>query len=87
MYFGIAMWVFSYLYLAFFGTVSEYLAKTFRIRYLKAVLMQDAEWFEENDPQSLPSRINKDVLSVQAATGEKLANIIVSLSMTVAAFA
>ena len=80
-YIGLALWFFSYLYLAFFGMVSEYTGTIFRIKYLTSVLRQDISWFEDNDPQSLASKINKESLAIQVATGEKAAGIIFSFTM------
>ena len=80
-YIGLALWFFSYLYLAFFGMVSEYTGSIFRIKYLTSVLRQDISWFEDNDPQSLASKINKESLAIQVATGEKAASIIFSFTM------
>jgi ATP-binding cassette, subfamily B (MDR/TAP), member 1 len=80
------LWAFSYLYLAFFGVVSEYTGMIYRIKYLESVLIQDIPWFEDNNPLSLSSKINKETLAIQTATGEKFANIIFSLSMMIAGF-
>lgn len=66
--------------------VSEYTGMIFRIKYLEAVLRQDISWFEDNDPQSLASKISKEALAIQAATGEKAANIIMALTMSFAGF-
>ena len=75
------MWVVSYLYLALWGMVSEYTGMIYRLKYLESVLRQDIQWFEENDPQSLAAKISKESTAIQVATGEKIANIIMSLSM------
>ena len=47
---------------------------------------QEIAWFEDNDPQSLPSKVNKEITAIQAASGEKLATIIMALTMTVTGF-
>ncbi|CAI2362505.1 unnamed protein product [Moneuplotes crassus] len=75
LYIGAALWLFSYLYVAFFGMVSEYTGMIFRVKYLESVLRQDILWFEDNDPQSLASKISKEASAIQEATGEKIANI------------
>lgn len=83
-YIGFFLWLFSYLYLAFFGMVSEYTGMIFRIKYLESVLRQDISWFEDNDPQSLASKISKEASAIQIATGEKSANIFFSFTMLAA---
>ena len=85
-YIGIGLWVFCYFYLAFFGVVSEYTGMIFRVKYLESVLKQDIAWFEDNNPLSLASKISKESLAIQNATGEKAANILFALSMMVAGF-
>jgi ABC-type multidrug transport system fused ATPase/permease subunit len=64
--------------------VSEYTGMIFRVKYLESVLQQDISWFEENDPQSLASKISKEATAIQIATGEKMANIFFALTMCVA---
>ena len=80
-YIGLALWFFSYVYLAFFGMVAENTGTTFRIKYLESVLKQDISWFEVNDPQSLASKISKEATAIQTATGEKLANLFFAFTM------
>jgi ATP-binding cassette subfamily B (MDR/TAP) protein 1 len=64
--------------------VSEYTGMIFRVKYLESVLQQDISWFEDNDPQSLASKISKEATAIQIATGEKMANIFFALTMCVA---
>lgn len=66
--------------------VSEYTGMIFRVKYLESVLKQDISWFEDNDPQSLGSKISKESSAIQLATGEKAANIIMALSMSISGF-
>nr|AOQ25828.1 ABC transporter B family member 1 [Moneuplotes crassus] len=83
-YIGIGLWFVSYLYLAFFGMVSEYTGMIYRVKYLESVLKQDISWFENNDPQSLASKISKEASAIQIATGEKAANIFFAFTMLIA---
>ena len=83
-YIGIGMWIASYAYLALWGMVSEYTGMIYRVKYLESVLRQDIQWFEENDPQSLTAKISKESTAIQVAAGEKIANIVMSLSMSAA---
>ena len=74
-------WLFSYGFTAFFGMASEYTGVTFRIKYFESVLKQDITWFEDNDPQFLATKINKEANEIQSATSEKAANIIFGLTI------
>jgi len=73
---GGATWFGSYLVYAFWGIVSTKVGFYYRREYLRAILKQDAAWFESFDILSLPSKVSKECLSVQAAAGEKLGNVI-----------
>jgi ABC-type multidrug transport system fused ATPase/permease subunit len=63
--------------------VSEFTGMIFRVKYLESVLQQDISWFEDNDPQSLASKISKEATAIQIATGEKMANIFFSFTMAI----
>ena len=86
LYIGGGLWVVSYLYMALFGVVSEYTGMIFRVKYLESVLRQEIGWFEDNNPQSLASKISKEASAIQVATGEKAATIIMAMSMSCAGF-
>jgi len=64
--------------------VSEYTGMIFRVKYVESVLRQDISWFEDNDPQSLASKISKEASAIQVATGEKAANIFFAFTMLIA---
>ena len=66
--------------------VSEYTGGIFRVKYLSAVLRQDVSWFDQNDAQSLPSKISKESTAIQIATGEKFANILMGFSMSLSGY-
>ena len=66
--------------------VSEYTGSIFRVKYLSAVLKQDITWFDQNDAQSLPSKISKESTAIQLATGEKFANILMAFSMSISGY-
>lgn len=67
--------------------VAEYTGMIYRVKYLESVLLQDISWFEDNDPQSLASKISREATAIQIATGEKMANIFFALTMCVAGVA
>lgn len=46
-------------------------------------MKQDISWFEENNPQGLTTKINKEASAIAAATGEKAANIIMATTMSI----
>ena len=50
------------------------------------ILRQEIAWFDTADPQQLPSRLSRECLAIQTASGEKFAQIVVSVSMSLAGF-
>jgi len=47
---------------AFMGVVATKVGYYYRREYLKAILKQDASWFESFDILELPSRVSKETL-------------------------
>ncbi len=80
---GGATWFGSYLVYAFWGIISTKVGFYYRREYLRAILKQDAAWFESFDILSLPSKVSKECLSVQAAAGEKFGNVIQAIISSV----
>jgi ATP-binding cassette subfamily B (MDR/TAP) protein 1 len=84
---GAGIWIFSF---AFYGALihfSESISNKIKIAYLKAVLGQEAAWYDLTNPMELSSKIGKETLAIQKALGEKLGTIIMALSMSVSGFA
>jgi len=50
---------------------------------MKAILRQEASWYESFDIMELPSKVSKETLNIETASGEKLANIIQAMVMSV----
>ena len=69
------MWAACYVFFAFFGVISEKVGFSYRHEYLKAVLRQDTEWFDSIEVLEFPSKMSRECLSIQKATGEKFAMI------------
>ena len=61
---SVAIWVITYVYFAFFAIISENTGFEFRSHYLHAILKQEIEWFDSQNPQELPSRISKECMSI-----------------------
>ncbi len=43
---------------------------------MKAVLTQDEAWFDENNSEELPTRINSNIIEIEQATGKQLGILI-----------
>lgn len=77
---GAGIWIGDYATYAFWGIVSNKVGFYWRREYLRAILRQDAAWFESFDILELPSKITKECLNIENASGEKLANIFSGLA-------
>lgn len=79
---GVAIWITSYIYVTSLITMSERVGKKTRVAYLKAVLNQEIAWFDENNATEIPAKIVREVSMITKALGEKMANILMSLAMS-----
>jgi ribosomal protein L20 len=51
------LWVFGYIYFAFFQALAETIAINLRGKYLRALMIQEVEFFERNNVEAMPSDI------------------------------
>lgn len=51
--------------------------------YFRQILKQESAWFDTNQYQELPSRMNQEVLSIQKAIGEKMGTVLFCISLCV----
>mmetsp|Transcript_10621 Transcript_10621/g.17848 ORF Transcript_10621/g.17848 Transcript_10621/m.17848 type:complete len:339 (+) Transcript_10621:8-1024(+) len=78
---GVGIQIFGYMFYAFLLIFSERVAKRTRIAYLRAILKQEAAWFDLKNYQELSSRISKEILAIQKALGEKFGTLLFALAM------
>jgi len=43
-----------------------------KVKYFETVLEKDAEWFDQNNPTEMASKIAKEVVTIQRGSGEKI---------------
>ncbi len=84
---GAILWLATYLMYAFFGVVASKVGFYYWREYLRAILRQDASWYESFDILELPSKISKEVLEIEGASGEKIASLFSAMVMTIGGLA
>ena len=60
---------FGFLSFGLWMMVAERIGMHFREKYLEAVLRQDVEWFDTNNPAEIPSTLNTQCEQVKKGTG------------------
>jgi ATP-binding cassette subfamily B (MDR/TAP) protein 1 len=78
--------VLAYIYFAFFLMVGQRVVYEFKWRYLKGILLQDTRWFDKNNAQELPSRMNADLCGIESASGKTIITIVYCSSTSVIGF-
>ena len=57
-YMAAGLFTFGFLSFGLWMMVAERIGMHFREKYLEAVLRQDVEWFDTNNPAEIPSNLN-----------------------------
>jgi ABC-type multidrug transport system fused ATPase/permease subunit len=85
-YIGIAYLVLVYIYVFTWNITGERLAQRLREKYFKALLKQDAAFFDNLPAGEASSRISGDITTVQQGTSEKVGIMMNSLAFFVTAY-
>ncbi|PAV80414.1 hypothetical protein WR25_23584 [Diploscapter pachys] len=83
---GVAMFVTSYVQIACWESFSERVTHKLRQNYLKAILRQQIEWFDNEQTGNLTARLTDDLERVREGLGDKLSLFIQMLSAFVAGY-
>jgi ATP-binding cassette subfamily B (MDR/TAP) protein 1 len=62
---GIVVWVFGYIYFAFWQHLAENIAFNLRSRYMHKLLSQDVAFFEKQNVSQLPAMISENFSIIQ----------------------
>jgi len=81
---GLVSFLLCFFMMCFWVLLGERLGIKFRILYLEAIFSKDITWFDLNKPQELPAKIINLCTQLQKGIGEKLASLIMTISMTIA---
>lgn len=80
---GGGLWIGSYLVYAFWGIVSTNVGFYYWREYMRAILRQEAGWYESFDILELPAKVSKECINIETASGEKFANILQAMVMSI----
>jgi len=85
-YVAVLAFVSSALYISGFSVFSESVQYKLKIEYLSACLMKDAAFYDEQNPNEMASKINKEAAAVRRGCSEKIGNVTMSTSMFLLGF-
>jgi ATP-binding cassette subfamily B (MDR/TAP) protein 1 len=77
---ALSLFVFSYMFFAFWQHLAENITIDLRKRYIAALMHQEIAYFEINKVEQIPAQIAEIFDTVQASIGEKIANLIFAIS-------
>lgn len=73
---AVVIFVFSYVFFAFWQHLAENISFELRKKYLKCLLSQEVAYFERIKIEEIPSKMGEIFETVQSSVGEKYANLI-----------
>jgi ATP-binding cassette subfamily B (MDR/TAP) protein 1 len=83
-------WTYLDCYLDFIGNYYWNLvgsAQSVRLKklYYKLLLEQEVQWYDENDPHKIVTKVATSITAIETATGEKISLLLTTLVTSVAA--
>jgi ATP-binding cassette subfamily B (MDR/TAP) protein 1 len=73
---ALSLFVFSYMFYAFWQHLAENITTDLRKKYIAALMHQEIAYFEVNKVEQIPAQIAEIFDTVQSSIGEKIANLI-----------
>ncbi|CAD6196338.1 unnamed protein product [Caenorhabditis auriculariae] len=83
---GVAMFLTSYIQICCFESYAERIVHKLRQDYLRAILRQQIEWFDNQQTGNLTSRLTDDLERVREGLGDKMALFVQMMSAFVAGY-
>ena len=79
-----SMFLFAYLFFAFWQHLAENIVTDLRKRYIRALMKQEIAFFEKSNVNELPSQISEVFETVKASIGEQISNLLFAISTCLA---
>lgn len=79
--FPIGSFIFAYLYFYCFYTVGQKVVYEYKWRYLKALLQQETEWYDERNAEELPSKVNSELKDIEFGSGKAFGFVLFATSL------
>jgi ABC-type multidrug transport system fused ATPase/permease subunit len=84
---GLHLMATAMIYSFCFSMIGAKIINELKWRYLKAILSQESEWFDQRNLEELPSEIHANLKEVQGATGRTIAFIFHSAGLALCSLA
>ena len=78
---------FGYMYFYCFYTIGQKTVYEYKWRYLKALLQQETEWYDERNAEELPSIVNSELKDIEFGSGKAFGFILFATSLMFANYA
>jgi ATP-binding cassette subfamily B (MDR/TAP) protein 1 len=79
-----SLFVFSYVFYAFWQHLAENIIEDLRKRYLKSLMRQEIAYFEKNKVEEIPSQMSEIFETLKASIGEQISNLLYAFSTCIA---
>ena len=79
-----SLFVFSYLFFAFWQHLAENIVTDLRRRYIRALMRQEIAFFEQIKVEELPAQMSEVFETVKASIGEQLSNLAFAIATCIA---
>ena len=77
----VAITPFAFLGVYAFYTIGRKVVHEYRKRYMEALLVQESEWFDERNPEEIPSQVNSELKDLECGSGTAFGFAILSNGM------
>ena len=81
---AMSLFIFSYLFFAFWQHLAENIVTDLRRRYIFALMRQEIAYFEKNKVEELPAQISEVFETVKASIGEQISNLAFAVATVIA---
>lgn len=70
-----------FIYYLCFINIGKKISYELKRRYLRAILMQEPEWFDKRTVEEIPTEVNTNIAIVEESSGKTIASIVYCLSI------
>ena len=85
--FPVMSMMFAFIYFYCFYTIGQKTVYEYKWRYLKALLQQDTEWYDQQNSEELPSKVNSELKDIEFGSGKAFGFILFAMSLMIANYA
>ena len=77
---------FGFLYIYSFFSIGRKVVYEYRRKYMKALLVQESEWYDERNAEEIPSNVNSELKDMEFGSGTAFGFTMLSLALMLCPF-